>query len=378
MSAASLAPAMVPSVFVLMEELPRTLTGKVDRQALPAPAEAAAGRPSGVAARTETEQAVATIWREVLGLDEVSVEDDFFRSAATRSQPRGCSPGFVRLRRRPATADALPAADRGGLAERGGTGAGGLSRPREPPLERIPREEDHPASFAQERLWFLQRLEPESVAYNMAALVHLTGDVDIAALTRSLAAVVRRHEPLRTTLPERDGRPVQRIAPPGEVEVEWVDLTGAATPRTAAEQWTAAVAQRPFDLESGPLLRLSVLRLGAREHAVSVVIHHIVSDLWSMEVFTREVATLYEAELADRPAPLPELAVQFVDFVVWQRSWLSGDVLASELAYWRQQLSDALDPLPSPPIARARRCAGRGARSAASNSPGPSRRICRR
>jgi amino acid adenylation domain-containing protein/non-ribosomal peptide synthase protein (TIGR01720 family) len=186
------------------------------------------------------------------------------------------------------------------------------------------------------------------VAYNVAAAIHLTGDLDVARLVQSLEAVVARHEALRTTFGEQDGRPVQRIAPPGQVRIPRVDLSALAVPREEARRWIAREAGRPFDLERGPLLRLALLRLGERAHTVALVAHHIVCDLWSLGLFTREVAALYAAFKAGRPSPLPELPIQFVDFAVWQRAYLHGDALASELVYWRNRLGQALDPLPLP------------------------------
>jgi amino acid adenylation domain-containing protein/non-ribosomal peptide synthase protein (TIGR01720 family) len=367
--ARSLPETMIPSVFIPMETLPRTLSGKVDRKSLPAPADVLGSRQrTFVAPRTEMEKALAAIWSEVLGLAEIGVEDNFFELGghsllATRvlTRVRAAFEVVVPLRvlfQRPTLA---------GLAEVVEQARGTAGGESAAPLVRVPRDVDHPASFAQERLWFLQRLEPESVAYNMAALVRLEGALDVAALRRSLAEVVRRHEALRTTFPERDGRPVQRIAPPAEARIEMVDLAAVAAPREEALRLARAAAQRPFDLERGPLLRLTLMRLGERAHAVSVVVHHIVSDLWSMEIFTREVAELYEAFAAGRPAPLPELPVQLVDFAVWQRGWLQGEVLARELAFWRQRLQDALDPLLLPtdrprPALRSSRGAQRGFR----------------
>jgi amino acid adenylation domain-containing protein/non-ribosomal peptide synthase protein (TIGR01720 family) len=345
----SLPPAMVPSVFVPMEALPRTLNWKIDRRSLPAPADVLGGRRQAyVAPRTDLEKALAGIWGEVLGLAEIGVEDNFFELGghsllATRvlTRIRAAFEVVVPLRvlfQQPTVAGLATILTQEHALESSRGAAG-------PPLERVPRGVDHAASFAQERLWFLQRLEPDSVAYNLGALVHLTGDLDVAALTRSLAEVTRRHESLRITFPEQDGRPVQRIAEPGEVRIEQRDFSTAADPRSEALEWATREAGLPFDLGSGPLLRLALLCLGAREHAVSVVVHHIVSDLWSMEIFNREVAALYEAFAAGLPSPLPELTIQFVDFASWQRAWLRGAVLESELEYWRHRLRDALDPL---------------------------------
>jgi amino acid adenylation domain-containing protein/non-ribosomal peptide synthase protein (TIGR01720 family) len=344
--------AMVPSVFVPLPALPRTASGKVDRRALPAPEEVLGALQGKVAPRDDVERRLAAIWAEVLRLElpEIGVEDNFFQLGG-----HSLSVLLVLARVTAAFNVEVPArllfqyptiAGMAPIVVQAMAAAGGA--PTAAPLARVPRNQDHPASFAQERLWFLQRLEPASVAYNVAAAIHLTGDLDVPRLVQSLEAVVARHEALRTTFGDQDGRPVQRIAPPGPVRIPRVDLSALAVPHEEARRWIAREAGRPFDLERGPLLRLALLRLGERAHTVAMVAHHIVCDLWSLGLFTREVAALYAAFKADRPSPLPELPIQFVDFAAWQRACLHGDALASELVYWRNRLGQALDPLPLP------------------------------
>ncbi|HKH47114.1 MAG TPA: amino acid adenylation domain-containing protein, partial [Thermoanaerobaculia bacterium] len=197
----------------------------------------------------------------------------------------------------------------------------------------------------QQRLWFLDRLEPDSPAYNIPVALRVEGRFRADVLERALAEVVRRHEALRTSLGEVDGEPVQVIAEGAALALPVVDLAGLPQPQREAEssRRIAAEALRPFDLSRGPLLRAAVLRLGAEEHAALLTMHHIVSDGWSMQVLVEEVGALYagflDGGLDGRPSPLPELPVQYADYAAWQRSWLSGEVLETELGAWRRRLA---------------------------------------
>src|SRR5215207_166577 len=198
-------------------------------------------------------------------------------------------------------------------------------------------------SFAQQRLWFLDQLQPGSAAYNIPAAVRLGGALDTTAFGRALTEVVRRHESLRTTFAVRDGQPVQLIHPAGPLELPVTDLghLGAELREAEARRLAAVEARRPFDLARGPLLRVQLLRLAAEEHVLLLTMHHIVSDGWSMGVLVKEAAALYRAFAAGRPSPLAELPVQYADYAAWQRGWLQGEVLESQIAYWREQLAGA-------------------------------------
>jgi amino acid adenylation domain-containing protein len=215
-----------------------------------------------------------------------------------------------------------------------------------------------PLSSGQERLWFLQQLDPDSPAYNIPAAVRFIGSLDAMMLRRSLQEITRRHEALRTTFISVDGQPVQVVQQSVSLPLPVVDLRGMPPAERDIELQTRAVAeaQRPFDLSQGPLLRTTLLRLGDAEHVLLLTLHHIIADGWSMGVFAREVAVLYEAFATDRPSPLPRLPIQYVDYAVWQRDWLQGAVLETQLAYWMQQLSGNLPVLqlhtdrPRPPV----------------------------
>ncbi|HEV7518430.1 MAG TPA: condensation domain-containing protein, partial [Thermoanaerobaculia bacterium] len=201
-------------------------------------------------------------------------------------------------------------------------------------------------SFSQQRLWFLQRLEPESPFYNIGVEVRLTGALDIPVLGRILAEVVRRHAALRTTFVELDGEPRASITPPGPVRLPLADLCGlpAAAASRLDGELTLAEARRGFDLAAGPLLRVLLLRLAGREHKVVLTLHHTVADGWSLGVLIGEIGALYGAFLRGERSSLPELTFQYSDYAAWQRGWLRGAVLEKELAHWRAKLAGA-DPV---------------------------------
>jgi len=336
---------MVPSQFVQLDALPLTPNGKVDRKALPAPqstGEATSGQ--FVAPRTPAEELVALAWADLLALPRVSALDNFFDLGghsllATRLVSRlrrsfGVDVPLRSLFEWPTVAGLAAEAER--LVREGA----GLSAP---PLLPAARDGELPLSFAQQRLWFLDQLEPGLASYNIPTAVRLEGDLDVGALRRALTEMVRRHESLRTVFAESDGSPLQVILPPSPVALEVVDLTGMAAEEREAEagRLAAEEAQTPFDLSAGPLLRAGLVRVGEREHVFLLTMHHIVSDGWSLGVLIEEVGALYEAYLAGEESPLPELEVQYADYAAWQRGWLQGEVLDRQLSYWREQLSGA-------------------------------------
>ncbi|HSG39439.1 MAG TPA: amino acid adenylation domain-containing protein, partial [Thermoanaerobaculia bacterium] len=323
---------MVPSAFVALDALPLTPNGKIDRRALAKIEPGRAVETEGfVAPRTATEARLAEIWSEVLGLEAVGVQDDFFDLGghsllATQlvSRVRETFGVELPLRRlfEVSTVESL-------AAELEGLGAAVA-----PPLRPVDRSGDLPMSFAQERLWFLDRLEPGSPLYNLPVAARLAGPLDVEALASALGEIVRRHEALRTVFAEAAGRPVQRIAPWPAFELP---VTEAAAGEVAA--LLREEARTPFDLGSGRLVRARLLRQSADEHVLALTFHHIAADGWSIGVFLREVSALYTAFAAGRPSPLPELGVQYGDFAVWQRQWLQGETLESQLAYWRTALA---------------------------------------
>ena len=212
--------------------------------------------------------------------------------------------------------------------------------------QRIPRRKNLgpvPLSFAQQRLWFLDQLAPGNAAYNIPEAIRLSGRLNTKRLEESLSEIVRRHEVLRTSYPTVEGMPVQMIAPPQPVRAPIIDLSALPEPEreAKAENLVAEEAGRPFNLQRGPLLRVTLLRLGEESHIILFTMHHIVSDARSMEVLVREVTSLYEAFSQGKPSPLEDLPIQYADFALWQRESLRGDLLDEQLSYWNRQLEGA-------------------------------------
>ena len=218
----------------------------------------------------------------------------------------------------------------------------GLSRP---PIEPAPRVQSPPLSFAQRRLWFIEHLEP--AVYHMPAAIKVTGPLNHEVLERSLNEIVRRHESLRTTFHLADGEPVQQIAESLAIDVPVVDLSSSASQEleTELKQFIQDEIRRPFNLETGPLMRVSLIRTGEQEHVLLAILHHIVSDGWSAGIFIAEMAPLYEALVSGRPSPLPEQKLQYADFAAWQHGWLHGPLLEQQIAYWTNQLKGPLPVL---------------------------------
>ncbi|MET0399177.1 MAG: non-ribosomal peptide synthase/polyketide synthase, partial [Longimicrobiaceae bacterium] len=338
---------MVPAAYVALERFPLNRNGKLDRRALPAPE--SAGGEAHRAPGTATEEVLAGIWGEVLGTERVGVDDAFFELGghsllATRVVSRVREALGVELPLRavfetPTVAGLAARIDALRLA-----GSTAL-----PAIRRVPRGGPLPASFAQRRLWLVDRLEPGSAAYNMPAALRLRGPLDVDALRRGLDALVARHETLRTTLEERGGEPVQVIHPPAPVPLPMVDVAGEAE----AARLAAGEARRPFDLAAGPLLRCALLRLAPDDHVVCFTLHHVVSDAWSNRVLVGELSALYGAFARGEEAHLPELPVQYADYAAWQRGWAAGELLDEQVGWWKERLAGA-PPLLEIPVDRPR------------------------
>ena len=335
---------MIPSAFVVLDALPLTPNGKVDQRALPAPDRAALDDAESVfvAPRNPTEEVLAGLWAQVLRCDRVGVEDNFFELGgdsllATQLISRVRAAFNVELPlyylfESPTVA---------GIAAKIDSSYGEGRASTSPPLRRIPRDGRLPLSYAQQRLWFLDRLVPGNPFYNVTTAVRFSGGLDRAVLERSLDEIVRRHESLRTTFLEAAGQTAQVVSDPWPVNIKLVDFAGSAPETQEAELQRLATeeTQRPFDLIMGPLLRVVLVRLDEAEHVLLLTLHHIIFDGWSFGVLLREIAALYEANLAGKPSPLAELTVQYADFAHWQREWLQGGVLEEQLGYWRRQLA---------------------------------------
>ncbi len=343
---------MLPSAFVLLDEIPLTPNGKVDRRALPAPSQGRAELVDGyLAQRTPIEELLAGMWSDLLGVEQVGINDNFFDLGGhslliTQLLSRVRQDFAVELPLR----HLFEAPTVAGLAARIEEAIRDGAGLEAPPIVPVARAGNLPLSFAQERLWFIDQLEPQSTAYLLPAFIRLSGRLDVEAFERSLAAIVRRHESLRTTFPHVNGRPIQVITPELQIPLSFGDLSALTEIEREAEakQEAEREASTPFDLATGPLVRVRLLRLEETEHVLLFTMHHIISDGWSMGVLVRELVVLYQAFVADEPSPLPELVVQYADFAVWQREWQRGEVLEKQLAYWKQQLAGHLPVLELP------------------------------
>jgi len=334
---------MVPSSLEPIAEIPLNRNGKVDRRALPAPQNARAAAEAYVAPSGPVEEALAAVWADVLRLDRVGVQDNFFTLGghsllATQVVSRirealGVELPLRRIFEASTIRQIAQEIDR----ELGAANAAVLG----PSAAAVDGGE--PLSFAQQRLWFLDQLEPGNPAYNLPLPVRLTGELSLEALERTFAEVARRHAALRTTFAVQDGQPVQVIADPAPLDLRVLDLSNA--PDEARGEWASELAREdarhPFDLRTGPLLRLGLLRLAEQEHLLVVTLHHIVADGWSVGVLLREIEVLYPAFVRGEASPLPELPLQYGDFARWQRGWLQGEILDGQIAWWKEALAGA-------------------------------------
>ncbi|KOP63607.1 hypothetical protein AMS62_29380, partial [Bacillus sp. FJAT-18019] len=320
---------MIPAYLVELETLPLTPNGKVDTRALPDPE--VESEASYVAPRTLDEQQVAEIFSEVLGVKQVGVHDSFFdlgghsllaTQAVSRLREAFQSELPLRELFESPTVEALALRVNEWQRKNQGEAL--------PPLLPVSRKEDIPLSYAQQRLWFIDRLEPGSALYNIPFALRLCGDWKMEHLEQGLKELIRRHEILRTTIGEHEGVPVQKIHPMQKIQEEelriwnWTDLRNQTPEDREAERerLQKEAEQQPFDLETGPLLRIQAIRMSEQEWVVLGTMHHIIADGWSIGVFMREWMHLYEGLVQGLPAELEPLAVQYADFASWQRSWL--------------------------------------------------------
>ncbi|MGH3933513.1 MAG: amino acid adenylation domain-containing protein, partial [Pseudonocardiaceae bacterium] len=337
---------LVPSVFVVLDALPLNPNGKLDRRALPAPEGDGGSRAGYVAPRTEVEVVVAGVWGEVLGVERVGAQDNFFELGgdsilSIRVASRLRAVFGVDLSPRAVFTHSTVAELAGAIPAESVTEV--------PVIPVVSRDGELVLSFAQQRLWFLHEFEPDSTEYLTRMGLRLRGELNLDALGAAFTAVVARHESLRTTFEQVDGRGVQVVHPPFEVSLPALDLSGLVRCEREAElaRIVAAASVRAFDLAFGPLMRVCLVRLDAQEHALLLVLHHIITDGWSMGVLLDELSALYRAGVHGVEAALPALPVQYADFAAWQRDRVSGAALEEQLSYWRAQL-DGVPPLELP------------------------------
>ncbi len=336
--------------------IPKTSSGKIKRRACreqflagtlkivgewrqAADLDAQGEHPDYVAPRTPIEEKLAALWAEVLDVEKMSIEDNFFDSGghsllATQLMSRLRDAFSIELPLRylfkSPTVASLAETIKNFRVEHSPA----------PPVQIIERSDNLPLSFAQERTWFLSQLEGGNAAYNLPAAVRLTGSLSLPALEHSLNEIVQRHETLRTIFTNIHGTPVAQIVD-YNYHIPVIDLQDASPEeqRTKIRQFASEQTRIPFKLSQVPLFRFFLIQLAAREHLLLFIIHHIIADGWSLGIFTQELTSLYHAFAKGKPSPLPALPIQYVDFAHWQRQWLSGDVLKTQLAYWQSQLT---------------------------------------
>ncbi len=338
---------MVPSRFVTMESLPTTVSGKVDRKLLPDPGDERPDLEESYAPPTTlTQLRLVEIWQEVLRLSRVGIRDDFFAlgghsllatQVITRVRKHlQAEVSLIQFFAAP-TIEALAH-----LVDRGREGA----QASEEPFLTAPVGAEHPLSFAQQRLWFLDQMLPASGTYNVPILLRLRGHLETAALNQAITEILARHDSLRTIFRAVDGRPVQVITEPYPFVLPVTDLTHLPEEEREAEALRMAreEARRPFDLESGPLFRARLMRTDETGHLLFINVHHIVFDGWSVGVLTSDLSALYAGFLSRRESPLPPPAFQYADFADWQQRRLGGGGLEAQLSYWTEQLGGG--PLP--------------------------------
>ncbi|WP_326491858.1 non-ribosomal peptide synthetase [Pseudomonas sp. AA27] len=328
---ANLPDYMVPTHFLVLEQWPLTANGKLDRKALPKP-DASQLKQGYVAPRTELEQQLAAIWSEVLKVEQVGLHDNFFELGGhSLLATQVTSRIRQRLELEVPLRSLFESADLQAFAQAAGQGSASQA----PAFTVVDRSQPLPLSYAQQRQWFLWQLEPDSAAYNIPSALRLKGELNIEALRSSFAALIARHETLRTTFHQEGDQAWQRIHLASDFDLA-VETVNAEALQARIVEETA----QPFDLEHGPLLRARLLRLAADEHVLVLTLHHIVADGWSMPVMVDEVVRLYAAHCQGIAPQLPALAFQYADYAAWQRQWMEAGEQARQLDYWRRQLGD--------------------------------------
>ncbi|MXQ37387.1 amino acid adenylation domain-containing protein [Burkholderia pseudomallei] len=329
---------MVPSAYVRLDAWPLTPNGKLDRRALPAPADDAYARAEYEAPRGAREEALAAIWRELLHVERVSRHDNFFELGghsllAVQLVSRLRQALSVEV----ALSTVFDAPVLSALAER----LEAENTEVLPPIPLAPRDGRIALSLAQQRLWFLTQLEGVSEAYHMSGAVRLDGPLNREVLQRALNRIVMRHEALRTCFVREEGEPIQVIQPHADLTVSYHDLREAEQSEQRAKDLSQAHASAPFDLSRDLPVRVLLLQLEDEAHVVQVVMHHIASDGWSVGVFLQELSALYGSFIAEQGDPLAPLPLQYADYAAWQRRWLASGQLEKQGAFWQTNLSGA-------------------------------------
>ena len=329
---------MVPAQLLRLDTWPLSPSGKLDRRALPEPQWQMREH---VEPASALERRVAGIWRDVLGHERIGLRDDFFALGghsllATQIISRVRQACDVELPLR----TLFEASELGAFAEQVRVIQARGQTNRQPPIEKVDRSQPVPLSYSQQRMWFLWQMEPDSPAYNVGGMARLRGVLDVGRFEAALQALILRHETLRTTFPSIDGVPRQCVHGETGVRMDWKDFSrlDAEVREQRVQQLADSEAHRPFNLESGPLLRACLVKTAEQEHFLVLTLHHIVTEGWAMDIFAREFSALYEAFVDDRDSPLEPLPVHYLDYSVWQRQWLESGERQRQLDYWTTQL----------------------------------------
>ena len=341
---------MIPSTFAKLDAIPLTHSGKVDRLAFPEPEVRPGLSTPYLSPRNQVERELVAIWEDVLDVRPVGINDEFLDLGGdSLSASRVISQVIKHFQMEIPLQSLFQFSTIANIASLVVQHQGEpLKNDKpdhvaDPPWLVVSREGLLPLSYSQQRLWFLDQLDPGSFTYNLFSAYRLKGELDVAALEQSFNEILRRHEVLRTVFKSEEGNPAQVVLPNLTIKIPIVDLRGTVSEE---ERWTEVrrlsreEAQRPFDLATGPLLRIALLRLADDENVLLRAMHHIVSDGWSGGVLFHELKEIYEALSNGKPSPLAELPVQYADYAVWQRQWFRGDRLVSQLSYWKKQLEN--------------------------------------
>ncbi|TPG68250.1 amino acid adenylation domain-containing protein [Brevibacillus laterosporus] len=355
---------MIPTSFVYLNSLPVTPNGKVDRKALPAPSiERGVSDTPFVEPKTDMEKQLSEFWREILGINRISITDDFFNSGghsllATQLLSRIYHTFSIEISLRMFFENPTIQALGKQLDEIISSGKQSVSVP----LVSVSRDNDLVLSYTQQGIWFIEQLEPGSATYNVPVANTLKGKLNIDALERAVNEIIRRHETLRTSFISKDGKPYQVSHPFESIRIPLVDVSDA--PSTERHQRIIEMANQdanqPFDLTKCPLVRFILFKKDEESYVFYYTMHHLIMDGWSLQIFTHELSVLYEAFSQGKPSPLPEMQLQYADFAAWQRNWLDGKVMNQQLAYWKKQLGGNL-PVLQLPIDRQRPSVASGA-----------------
>jgi amino acid adenylation domain-containing protein len=334
---------MQPAAFVRLEALPLTPNGKVDRKALPAPTETAfASAENYIAPRNQTEETLAAIWADVLGINRIGIHDHFFAlgghsllASQIIARVRAAFQIEIPIR----TIFAAPTI--AGLAEQ--IASYQPSAMLMPPLTKAAARDVWPLSFAQQRLWFLEQWEPGTATYNLSKVVRLTGELNTVDLHQALQIIIARHDILRARFEVMNGQPSVIITESISLDLPIVDLRDwpSAAREEEVRRISTANAETPFNLACAPLLRVTLIKLSETEHQLVIVFHHIISDGWSVAVFLQELGTLYQAAQTGQKAHLPALPIQYTDYALWQQQQLQGAAVQEQLHFWQQHLASA-------------------------------------